>query len=56
MCVLVAGANNWKEVIEKLRELNDAVDFDGKDSNYINMLNKFPEIIEIRPDDGPEDL
>jgi len=46
MCVLVAGADKWQDVIDKLKELNDAVNFDGKDDNYVNMLNKFPEIIK----------
>lgn len=46
MVCLVAGSNKWESVIEKLKELVDYVKFEGLDKNYMNMLDKFPELIK----------
>lgn len=46
MVCLVAGGETPEEVIDTLTELMDHVSFDGKDENEVNLLQKFPELLQ----------
>ena len=46
MVTLVAGSNRWQDVIDQLKELLEAVKFEGLEKSYASMLDRFPNLIK----------
>ena len=46
MAVCIAGADTWEEVLDKLRELWQYVDCDGKEESFVGELDNFEGVIK----------